>query len=60
MPQHLVRGRSDASGLSMTAHNYRHGVATVLVKRSLANIEREAILLNHTPGTVRKNDSLIH
>jgi hypothetical protein len=43
---------SEAIGMPMTPHNFRHGVASIMLKRSLANIGKVATLLNNSPGVV--------
>ncbi|WP_417525761.1 hypothetical protein [Marinovum sp.] len=46
---------SDAIGMPLTPHNFRHGLASILLKRSLANVGKVATLLNNTPGVVLRN-----
>ncbi|MBI1492437.1 hypothetical protein [Halocynthiibacter styelae] len=45
---------SEAIGMPMTPHNFRHGVASIMLRRSLANIGRVATLLNNSPSVVEK------
>lgn len=51
---------SDAIGMPMTAHNFRHGLASILLKRSLANLEKVAKFLGNTPGVVERNYAWIN
>ena len=44
----------------MTAHQFRHGLATILLKRSLANAGKVAKMLNNTPAVVLKNYAWIN
>lgn len=46
---------SEAIGLPMTPHLYRHGLATIMLKRTWSNVNRVAVLLNITPGIVLRN-----
>ena len=39
----------------MTPHHFRHGIASILLKRSLANVGKVATLLNNTSAVVLKN-----
>lgn len=43
---------SDGIGMPMTPQNFRHGLASILMSRSLANAGRVAVLLNNKPSTV--------
>jgi hypothetical protein len=51
---------SEAIGIPMTAHQFRHGIATILLKRSLANAGKVAKMLNNTPTVVLKNYAWIN
>lgn len=51
---------SEAIGMPMTPHNYRHGVASILLKRSLANVSKVATMLNNTPAIVLQNYAWIN
>ena len=46
---------SEAIGMPMTPHHFRHGIASILLKRSLANVGKVATLLNNTSAVVLKN-----
>lgn len=46
--------------MPMTPHNYRHGVASILLKRSLANVSKVATMLNNTPAIVLQNYAWIN
>lgn len=51
---------SEVIGMPMTPHHYRHGIATILLKRSLANVSKVATMLNNTPAVVLKNYAWIN
>ncbi len=51
---------SAAIGMPMTAHNFRHGLASILLKRSLANLEKVAKFLGNTPAVVQRNYAWIN
>ena len=46
---------SEAIGMPMTPHHFRHGIASILLKRSLANVGKVATLLNNTQAVVLNN-----
>ncbi len=45
---------SESIGLPMTPHNMRHGIASILMARSLQNAPKIAALLGNTPAIVLK------
>lgn len=47
-------------GMPMTAHNFRHGLASILLKRSLANLDKVAKFLGNTPAVVQRNYAWIN
>jgi len=51
--EQLVSASEDI-GMPMTAHNFRHGMASILMSRSLANLHKVARMLNNTPDVVQK------
>lgn len=44
---------SDDIGMAMTAHNFRHGLASILLTRSFSNLHKVANMLNNTPAVVQ-------
>lgn len=51
---------SDAIGMPMTAHNFRHRLASILLKRSLGNLEKVAKFLGNTPAVMQRNYAWIN